>query len=164
MLNARNCYNEENFNKVFKIYDDAYNSNTTYKTEIYDGVKELLDNLKEDGIKLAVMSNKPDFATKSVVYEFFGKDYFDIVLGQRDNIPIKPDPYSVNEIIDELGVSKNEVIYVGDTATDMKTGKNAGLFSVGVLWGFRDEKELRENDADLIISHPDELFKYIKEL
>ena len=164
MLTARNCYTEENFNRVFKIYDDAYNSNTTYKTEVYAGIKELLENLKRDDIKIAVMSNKPDFATKSVVYEFFGKDYFDIVLGQRENIPIKPDPYSVNEIINELGVSKDEVIYIGDTSVDMKTGKNAGLFSVGVLWGFRDEKELIESGADLIISKPNELYEYIKEL
>ncbi len=164
MLNAKNCCTEENFNKVFKIYDDAYNSNTTYKTEVYDGIKELLDNLKRDGIKIAVMSNKPDFATKSVAYDFFGRGYFDIVLGQRENIAIKPDPYSVIEIINKLDVSKEEVIYIGDTSVDMKTGKNAGLNTVGVLWGFRDEKELTESGADLIISNPNELYEYIKEL
>ena len=161
MLEYRGCYNEELFSKVFKVYDDAYNANTFYKTEIYSGIKETLKELKAKGIKIAIVSNKPDFAAKEVVEYFFGKDYFDYVTGQKPNGPLKPDPQEVLNIISTYNLEKGECIYIGDTGTDMKTGKNAGLYTVGVLWGFRKRDELTENGADTIISTPEELLGII---
>ena len=157
MLKYNGIEQEEVFEKVFKDYNEAYNKNTTYLTTVFDGLKESLDKIKNNGAKLAVLSNKPHYATVSVTEALFGKGYFDLILGQRENIPIKPDPYGVFEIIKHFNVSKEECIYVGDTRTDMETGKNADLFTIGVLWGFRDEEELKTFGADMIIKEPCEL-------
>ena len=114
-----------------------------------------------NGAKIAVLSNKPHFATVSVTEALFGKGYFDLILGQRENIPLKPDPFGVLEIMKNFDASKEECVYVGDTGTDMETGKNAKLFTVGVLWGFRDEDELKSFGADMIIKEPYELLNTI---
>lgn len=161
MLEFRNKYNEELFNKVFNDYNEAYNKDTSYKTEIFPGLKETLDKIKERGIKLAVLSNKPHFATVSVTEKLYGKGYFDLILGQRDNVPIKPDTASVYEILNHFNVNEEECIYIGDTSTDMKTGKNAGIYTVGVLWGFRKREELENSGADIIIEHTKDLYKII---
>ncbi|MBE6792201.1 MAG: HAD family hydrolase [Ruminococcaceae bacterium] len=161
MLNFRECYTDELFKKVLSDYDTAYNADITYKTTIYEGLVEALDNIKAQGIELAIVSNKPDYAAKDVVYALFGKDYFREVVGQLPDVPLKPDPTAVFGVMERAGVAADECLYIGDTSTDMKTGKNAGLFSVGVLWGFRGEDELRDNGADLIIRHPSELYHYI---
>ncbi len=157
MLKYNGIEQEEVFERVFKDYIDAYNKNTTYLTTIFDGLKVTLDRIKNSGAKLAVLSNKPHFATVSVTESLFGKGYFDLILGQRENIPIKPDPYGVFEIIKYFNVTKEECVYVGDTGTDMETGKSAGLYTVGVLWGFRKEDELKKFGADKIIKEPCEL-------
>lgn len=149
------------FSKVFNDYNDAYNKNTTYKTKVYEGMGELLKTLKEKGISLAILSNKPDFATKSVVREILGDGLFDAVYGQREGVPIKPDPTSVYSILEEFNVEKNECLYIGDTSVDILTAKNANIFSVGVLWGFRTRAELKDARADRIISKPHEILKII---
>ncbi len=161
MLNFRNCLTEELFEKVFYDYDTAYNQNTSYKTTVYEGIKETLDAIKNRGIQIAILSNKPHFATCGVVSAIMGEGYFHRVYGQREGIPLKPDPTSLLSLIDELGAKPEECIYIGDTGTDMKTGKNANLFTVGVLWGFRGEEELRNTGADRIISHPSQLLESI---
>ena len=91
----------------------------------------------------------------------YGEDYFTCVLGQREGKPLKPDPTVVFDVISDLNVSKEDCIYIGDTSVDMKTGKNAGLFTIGVLWGFRDKKELLENGADMVIKKPSELYEFV---
>ncbi len=161
MLEFKGLYSQELFSKVFEVYDTAYNANTYYKTEIYRGVKETIDEIKARDIKTAVVSNKPDFATQEVVSHFFGENYFDFVTGQKPGAPLKPDPTAVFEAIRTLGVSPEECIYIGDTGTDMKTGKNAGLYTVGVLWGFRGEAELAQNGADEIINRAEELLNIL---
>lgn len=131
-----------------------------YQVKPYEGIPELLEELKKRGMKIAVLSNKPHHATLDVIESLFGKDYFDVVQGQVDGVPIKPDPAGVFRILDRFGLNADEVLYMGDTATDMKTGKAAGAFTVGVLWGFRDRKELEEGHADAIIAQPLDLLKY----
>lgn len=159
MLAFRGSHDKEMFEKVFNEYNFLYNNDTFYKTTVYDGINELLKSAKEKGIKLAVLSNKPNIATQDVIKRFFGNDTFDFFYGAREGIPLKPDPTSAIMLAEEMGIQKEEIVYVGDTCVDMKTGKSAGFYSVGVLWGFRDRKELEENKADLIISHPSELLK-----
>lgn len=161
MLEFKDCYSEELFNKVFRVYDEAYNANTYYKTEIYSGIYETVKKLKSKGIKTAIVSNKPHFATTEVVGHFFGNDLFDFVTGQKPGAPLKPDPTAVFETINTLGVRPEECLYIGDTGTDMKTGKNAGLYTVGVLWGFRGEAELAQNGADEIINRAEELLNIL---
>lgn len=157
MLNFRQCYTDETYEKVYRDYDTAYNADVTYKTSIFPGLKEVLDELKAKGCRLAVASNKPDFAARTVVRALYGEDYFVYVTGQKPGAPLKPDPAMVLEILDRLDIQKEECLYIGDTSTDMLTGKNAGLFTVGVLWGFRDKEELLESGADAIITRPEEL-------
>ena len=167
MLHFRGCYTDELFEKVLRVYDKAYNSDVTYKTEIFDGLLPVLNELKAMGLKLAIVSNKPDFATKLVVDKLYGKDYFDFVTGKRDDMPLKPDPTVVYDVMKRFSVSSGEGIYYGDTSTDMLTGKNADIYTFGVLWGFRGEKELKDGGADVIVSTPEELLRatniYIKQ-
>jgi len=157
MLKFRGCYTEETYNKVFRVYDKAYNANVLYNTKIFDGLKEVLDAIKAEGIKLAVVSNKPDFAAKAVVAAMYGEGYFEEVEGQKKGGVLKPDPTEVLGVMARMGVSREECIYVGDTSTDMETGRNAELFTVGVLWGFRGREELIKAGADVVIEKPAEL-------
>lgn len=161
MLAFHGSYDERIFEKVFNEYNTLYNNDTFYKTAVYDGINQLLKSAKEKGIKLAVLSNKPHEATIDVIKRFFGNNTFDIFYGAREGLPLKPDPTSAILLAKELEIDKSEIIYVGDTSVDMKTGKGAGFYSVGVLWGFRDRKELEESGADLIISHPSEILKLL---
>ena len=127
------------------------NEDPLYHVEPYPHVIESLHALKDKGIKIAVFSNKPHESAVNVVETIFGKGLFDHVQGQTDRIPIKPDPAGVYEILKEYGVKKEECLYFGDTNTDMMTGHNAGLYTVGVTWGFRPRAELEEYKADCII-------------
>ena len=121
----------------------------------------MVKQMKEKEMKLAVLSNKPHARAVEVVYKFFGEGLFDIVQGQVDGVAKKPDPQGAILIAKKLGVETNECLYVGDTDVDMKTGKSADMFTVGVLWGFRDEEELRTNGADKIVSKPSEIMELL---
>lgn len=150
------------FEEAFARYKEIFRENCMYKVKPYDGIVELLQGLKDRGIKIAVLSNKPHVETINVIESLFGKGYFDLIQGQKPDVPIKPSPEGVFQILKELGMKVEEVVYIGDTCTDMKTGKAAGAFTVGALWGFRDRKELEENQADVIIGHPMELLSYLE--
>jgi phosphoglycolate phosphatase len=148
--------NEETILKVKADFDEYYAEHATDVTAPYPGIQEMLRELKSAGVKLAVLSNKPDAYTGELVRGFF-PGVFDVILGQREGVPIKPDPAPVYEIMKLLGVKAGEGVYIGDTSTDMKTGKAAGLFTVGVTWGFRTKQELVESGADVIIDKAHEL-------
>ena len=161
MLDFRGCYSEETYKKVYHDYDTAYNANPSYKSKVFDGLKEVLDTIKARGVRIAIVSNKPDFAARSVVNELYGENYFDFVSGQVPGGVLKPDPAVVLSVMDRFGASHDECIYVGDTSTDMQTGKNAEIYTVGVLWGFRGRDELVENGADTVIEKPRELYEIV---
>lgn len=133
-----------------------------YHAVPYDGIEQALAELRSRGVKTVVFSNKPHESAVGVVETIFGKGTFDHTQGQTDLIPIKPDPTGVFEILDMFGVQKDECLYFGDTNTDMQTGKNAGVTTVGVTWGFRPRSELEENHADIIIDSPAEIPDLIK--
>lgn len=139
------------FDNVYNDYMFSYNLWKFNKTLPYQSVVKTLHILRRKGIKLAVLSNKPERDTQGVVKKFFPNE-FDIVRGSRENVPLKPDPTAVNEIIQEIGLLKDEVIYVGDSNVDILTSKNAGLFGVGACYGFRQKKELIECGADYTIN------------
>lgn len=141
-------------------YNTAYDNDFLRSCVVYDGVREMLSALKAKNIKLAVLTNKPQVTAVKVVEAFFEKGFFDVILGQQAGLPLKPNPEGVFRIISELGVKPENCVYVGDTATDMKTGKNAKLFTVGLLWGFREREELEANKADVIIEKPNELLRF----
>ena len=151
----------EHFDEAFAKYKELFSKGCTYGIKTYDGIPELLKELKNRGMKIAVLSNKPHAQTIDVIETLFGKEYFDVIQGQKDGVPIKPSPDGVYQILEQLGLKVEDIVYLGDTSTDMKTGKNAGAFTVGVLWGFRDRKELEENHADAVIAHPLELLELL---
>ncbi len=134
-----------------------------YHVEPYEDVEESLAKLAAKGIRLAVLTNKPHENALKVVHTIFGEELFDHVQGQKDGIPIKPDPTGVYEILKAFGVEKSECLYFGDTNTDMKTGRNAGLCTVGVSWGFRPRTELEEYHADVIIDSPLDMVTVVQE-
>lgn len=140
------------YDKVGMVYDTAYEADQLYLTEPYDNVEELLRILKSKGIRLAVLSNKPDNVVKPIVEKVFG-GVFDEVWGKRVDYPVKPAPDSAFEICRRLGVSAEETAFVGDTSVDIETGKNAGFKTVGVEWGFRDRAELEKAGANLIVKN-----------
>ena len=128
-----------------------------YHVEPYDHIMWALEELKKRGVKIAVFSNKPHISAVSVVETIFGKGFFDHIQGQTDQIPIKPDPTGVSEILRSFGAEKDECLYFGDTNTDMLTARNAGVTAVGVTWGFRPRSELEEYKADILIDSAKEI-------
>ncbi len=148
------------FEEAIARYREIFRENCMYRVKPYDGIVELLTELKARGMKLTVLSNKPHQEAVNVVEELFGKGYFDVIMGQMPGGPIKPDPVGVYQILEQLCLKTDDVIYLGDTGTDMATGKNAGVFTVGALWGFRERKELEDGGADAIIGHPLELLAF----
>jgi len=153
---------ESYYEEVAYEYNTKYDNDFLYLTEPYEGIIDMLKGLKEAGIKVAILSNKPHSTALKVSNALFGEDLVDVCYGGREGVALKPDPTGVFEIMNEFGVSKEECLYIGDTATDMKTGKGAELYTIGVLWGFRDYDELKESGADAIVSHPAEIVDIAK--
>ena len=151
----------EYFEKAFLQYQLFFKEHCMYHVKPYDGIPETLDALKQAGIKIAVFSNKPHERTVDVVETIFGKDYFDEILGQADDRPKKPSPNGVFYLAEKLGVEIQDIAYVGDTSTDMMTGKSAGAWTIGVLWGFRGRDELEKYKADVIIDKPSDILSQV---
>ena len=160
--NALSNQSKEIKDEVIKRFKIEYDGKLHSKTLPYDGIYELLDELKKLDINLAVLSNKPHEFTVSYVNHFF-KDYdFKEVHGQKKDVPKKPDPKAALDIVKCLDSSCENTYFIGDTKIDMQTAKSANMTAIGVLWGFRDEKELRDFGADFIVSNPLEILKIIK--
>ncbi len=159
----RNDGDEElvHFDEVYGKYCEVFEEYCMYQVKPYEGIKELLSELRKRKIYTAVLSNKPHERTLTVIHELFGDTLFDVVQGQKDGVPKKPAPDGALKICEELSILPEECIYCGDTNTDMKTGKSAGMFTIGVLWGFREREELVENHADAIIEKPQEIIDYL---
>lgn len=130
-------------------------------TAPYPGIWRLLTTLQSSGIKLGVLSNKPHLATIDVIDRYFSDLDWAVVRGHKAGSAPKPVPTSAREVIEEMGITAERCVYVGDTKVDMLTGKAAGMFTVGVSWGFRSVKELRDNGADAIVETADELTELI---
>ncbi len=152
----------ENKKEIHKYYTGIYDNDFMYLTAPYDGVIDMLKELKKNGIQTAILSNKDDSTAKKVSDVLFEEGLVDLCLGARPGVPLKPEPDAVFEIMKHFGVTKQECLYIGDTATDIQTAKNAGLYSVGVLWGFRGEDELRAAGADVITSDVMEIAEIAK--
>ncbi|RXJ94068.1 HAD family hydrolase [Arcobacter sp. AHV-9/2010] len=145
-----------------KRFKELYEFNLHKNTNPYEGIYELLDELVRLDCNLAVLSNKPDFMTKEYVKTIF-KDYpFLEVHGQKEHLAKKPDPIQALNIASKLKINPSEIFFVGDTKVDMQTAKSANMKAIGVLWGFRDEKELKEHGADYIVKEPLEIINIIK--
>ncbi len=137
------------YNRMLEVYND----HCTEKTKPYDGIIPLLDELKSRELKLAVFSNKADKFTKKIVQTLM-PGYFDIVVGMTTEDLKKPNPACALEISEHFGVRPENIVYLGDTGIDMQTARNAEMYGIGVLWGFRTKEELVSAGAEAILSHP----------
>ncbi len=149
---------EENLKEMRKEYDRRYEAEPMRFVTPYPGLPELLWKLKGEGLRLGVVSNKPDNMTRYIVKELYGT-VIDAARGQREGVPKKPDPTAVLETAELLNLQPSRVLYVGDSGVDMDTGRNAGMDPCGVLWGFRTAEELLSHGAKYLASGAEELGK-----
>lgn len=148
--------------KALAVYREAFQENCLYGIEAYDGMKELLEYLKGQNIKIAVLTNKAHAQAVDNIEMVYGKGYFDLITGEREGLKKKPDPAGAWYTAKTLGVMPEECLYFGDTNTDMKTGIAAGMDTVGVTWGFREREELEAFNPRYIADSPREVIGILK--
>lgn len=146
---------------VRRDYQAYYQEHAQVLTAPYAGVEDMLRELKRRGIRLAVFSNKPHEDTCRVVAHYFPDIDIEVVRGQMEGVPVKPDPAGALAIAETMGIAPEEFVYLGDTGTDMRCAVNAGMRPIGVLWGFRTAEELLESGAQALIEHPSQLLGMI---
>lgn len=153
--------NEENIALLRSVFFPYYDAHNAELTTPYPGITDMLALLNSKGLKLAIASNKYQLATEKLVTHYFPDIPFLSVLGQRTDVPIKPNPQIVRDILSVACVSPEEVLYVGDSGVDMQTGRNAGIDTIAISWGFRSREELQTYSPLAIIDHPSQLLQYI---
>ena len=146
--------------KVYSDYQQYYADNCSYDTFPYDGVPEMRRALNDAGVKCAVVTNKPDLPARKLIEEHFGT-LIAVTHGNVPEVPVKPDPTFVHMTMEELGVSSEETVYIGDSDVDIKTAAAAGTECISVDWGFRTREFLIENGARIIFSDPFEVADYL---
>ena len=144
------------FDRVYTAYMQAYNKDPLRMTVPYPGIPQLLERLRDAGMFLAVLSNKPQPQVSGLIDRLFPV-MFGRISGQRDGIPLKPDPTALLNLLQEEHIARESALYIGDTSVDIDTGRNAGVDTAGVLWGFRDADELTAHGAVHLFRSPDEL-------
>ena len=152
---------EATIDRLLVTFKEYYNDHNTDYTKPYEGIPELLSLLSSRGVAIAVASNKYQAATEKLISHFFPTLAFIAVEGQKEGVPVKPDPSIVFEILAKAKTPKADTIYIGDSGVDMETARRACVDSVGVTWGFRPEKELVENHADTIVNSPGDIEKLV---
>lgn len=152
----------QHFEELREKYLHYFSEYAEYNVRPYEGMPETISKLKEKGLKLGVLSNKPHKQCIEVVEKLYGKGTFDYIQGYTEAIRRKPSPDGALLVAKELGIEVSEILYVGDTATDMNTGNSAGMTTIGVLWGYRDEAELKSANADYIIKKPQGILEKLK--
>ncbi len=152
---------EETAVQCLEAMREEYAQRWADKSKPYKGIPELLDALQAKGIKINILSNKPHEFTQEVVKKLLPDWNFEIIFGERKGIPKKPDPAGALEICSLLGLKPEQVLYLGDTNTDMITANAAGMHAVGVTWGFRPAEELLEHGAKVLIDAPEELLSLL---
>ena len=155
---------EKEIQNVLKSFIEIYEQNTHNNTFAYEGIYEMLQKIEELKIKKAVLSNKPHKFTLKYMENLFNNFNFQEIHGQKIDVPKKPDPTMAIEIATKLNTNIEDMIFIGDTATDIKTAKNAKMKSIGVAWGFRPIEELKEAGADFIAHKPMDIVKYVSSL
>ncbi len=147
---------------VYADFNAYYKLHSADKTKPYDGITEMLEQLKARGVKLAVVSNKADYAVQDLCERYFSR-LFDVVAGEKTGVPKKPAPDGVNSILHKLGIERNKSVYIGDSDVDVQTANNAEIACIAVDWGFRDRALLEKCGAELIASSTDDIIKVILE-
>ncbi|ADL05007.1 HAD family hydrolase [Lacrimispora saccharolytica] len=145
------------FREALAFYEKTFEKNCLYMVEPYEGMPELLQFLKDKGIKIGVLTNKGHERAVECVEAVFGRGFFDLIIGEGNGVKCKPDPSGAFMAADHFHANPSQCLYFGDTNTDMKTGINAGMDTVAVTWGFRDRAELEAFQPKYIISNPSEI-------
>ncbi len=154
--------NKKQLEKLINEYKIIYRSRMFLKTKPYEGIADLLAELNKRLIPISVLSNKPHQETVMIIEKMFKNIKFEIIMGATDEISKKPNPSNALFISNKLMIKPDLFLYIGDTAIDMITAKNAGMIGVGVTWGFREREELEENGAKIIIDKPEEILNFLK--
>ncbi len=155
---------EDTVSQLDVLYNKTYSENLTERTEYYDGVYDVLKNLAINGVKLAVLSNKPDAQTKTIIQHYFPDIPFSCVMGKINGVPLKPDPSSALIVAEKMNVLPSETVFVGDSPEDFKTAKNAGMNCVSVLWGYRDRESFAELSQRCFVNNAEELLAVLTAL
>lgn len=163
LINARNA----DISLLEDMVEDwltRYEQNAFYLTEPYDGIYEMLAQLKAMGIVTAIVTNKSRRVATSIIENSFGApgQLIDIAISEHPGMVLKPEPDEILNLCGKYGISTSEAMYIGDHTIDMKTGKNAGVKCCGVTWGFHSADDLTEAGADFIANHPHDIIEYIK--
>ncbi len=148
---------DENIDRFHAQFSLEYRKHCLDKTRPYDGITELVEKLRQAGIRTAVASNKPDEFSRYIVEKTFGRESFDIVMGKREGKPTKPDPAIIYDILSALDIPPSQAVVAGDSDVDVFTAHNADLACIGCEWGFRGREELEKAGADFIIGSPEEM-------
>jgi phosphoglycolate phosphatase len=152
---------EETIRTCLEEFRTDYGQNWKVKTRPYPGVAEMLEAIAAHGLKMAILSNKPDFFVQPCVKQLLPQWNFAVVLGQRDGVPPKPDPTGALDVSDRLRVAPERFLYLGDSGVDMKTACAAGMSPIGALWGFRSAQEMEEGGAKALIKYPLEILGFL---
>ena len=139
------------------VLRDYYREHAMDHTRLYPGVAEMLDRLAAGGVPMCIFSNKPQAYTVLTVEGLLSKWSFVEALGESGENPRKPDPTVARRLVQRMGLGRDEVALVGDSEVDAETGRNAGMYCVGVTWGFRDRADLEQAGASQIIDRPEQL-------
>lgn len=152
---------DDKFKAIVDDFSCFYGKCNSKYTKCYEGIPELLDNLQNNSVKIAVLSNKPDLFVKTLVAKYLGNINFSYIQGGLESVPLKPDPTSVNNIISKLKVSKDETLFIGDSVVDVETAKRARVSCAAVTWGFQSKESLINANPDYIIGRPIDILNYI---
>ena len=147
--------------EVKEYYKEYYRNHYDVYTEAYKGMPECIRALKERGLKLAVVTNKIDFISATVVEKYYGVGLFDIIIGQKPGAPLKPDPTVTLDVLSRLNANPKTTAFIGDSDVDIQTGINAGVTPIGVSWGYRDRECQQNAGAKLFADSADGLFEIL---
>ncbi|MFC1970724.1 HAD family hydrolase [Chloroflexota bacterium] len=155
------CRDQLNVDRLSASIKIEYSRRWAINTLAYPGIPDMLQSIADLGIKMAILSNKPQDSTKEMVSRFLSQWRFELVFGAQSSIPMKPDPTSALQIARRLGIPPAEFLYLGDTDVDMKTAAEAGMYPIGALWGFRTADELLAGGAKGLIQYPTDLLRLL---
>ncbi len=153
---------EAEVQELISVYKEDYLANCCVNSAPYEGIPELLRELRQNGMITAVLSNKPHEQVMGVAGKLFAPDAFDEIMGYTPKFPTKPAPDSLYYIMEKYDADKSETVFIGDSNVDVFLGKNAGVYTVGVSWGFRGRAELEEAGADYVVDTVEELKNFLK--
>ena len=150
---------EKELPAALEVFRKRYYETMTQNAYVYEGIKPALDSLKAKGVKICVCTNKPHEAACKMLSKLFGENYFDVIIGQKDDVPKKPEPHMVLIAMKAVNAAAEDCVYFGDSDVDMVTARRARVDSVGVTWGFRSFAELFAQSPTLIIDKPEYILK-----